>query len=215
MARITPSALITEIRGKWHGDTFQMWGGAIVARRTSRPRHTQTAARARYKGIVSTIAGCYDRLTDPQKTGWACYADLLPTEMSGFNAFLARNTTALCADHGDLSYFPDAPPVFTVPDSPAPLALVYWQPTDRFCLSWTTPSLATLYVQSFHAPQAGFSNLNSPAWRHTETVRAAQLQLSLNGSGFPTGTVIRFRARTINAYGEPSPWTDTKTAAKT
>lgn len=214
MPIITPSALITEIKGKWHGSTFQMWKGAIVVRRTTRPRHTAKVARARYKGFVSTIAGCYDSLTSDQKTGWACYADLLPTEMSGFNAFLARNTTLLCADNADFSYTPTAPVVFTVPASPAPITAAYLPTGDRFCVSWAAPSCSYLYVQGYHAPQAGFSNLNSPAWRQTKSVRSDLLDLTLDGSVFPAGTVIRFRARSINAVGEPSPWTATKSATK-
>lgn len=214
MPVITPSALITEIKGKWHGSVFQMWKGAITVRRTTRPRHTAKVARARYKGFVSTIAGCYDSLTSDQKTGWACYADLLPTEMSGFNAFLARNTTVLCPDVDALTYFADAPVAFAIPESPAPIAAAYLPVPDQFCLTWSSPSCAALYVQGFIAPQAGFSNLKSPSWRHSVTVLSDTLHLTFDGSVFPSGTVIRFRARTINTQGEPSPWSGLESATK-
>ena len=214
MAKITPSALITEIRGKWHGDTIQMWKGAIVSRNTPHPRQQPTESRAHYKGYVSDVAGRYDALSDAQKTGWLCYADLLPTQQTGFNAFLGRNVTALTANHPGLCYYEDAPTTFSPPESPAPICVDYITATDSSCISWTTPSNPNLYVQTFHAPQAGYSNLKSPSWRLTQTVAAAQLSLSLDGSPFPAGTVIRFRARTLNSYAEPSPWTETKSAIK-
>jgi hypothetical protein len=215
MAKIEPSALISEIRGKWHGDTFQMHGSQIIVRRTGRPRQARKASRALYKGQVANIAGCYDGLTASDKTSWACYADLLPTEMSGFNAYLSRNVTNLTAGHEDLDAYHTAPSVYSIPPSPAPIDAQYCALTDRYCVSWTTPPDACYYVQGHYAPQAGFSNLRSPAWRLRETVAAARLYFDLDGSGFPSGTVVRFRARTLNVFGEPSPWTATATAAKT
>lgn len=214
MAKITPSALITAIKGKWHGDTFQMWKGQIIQRRTGNPRQRHNPARSAYKGHVSTIAGCYDGLITVHKTSWACYADLLPTEMSGFNAYLSRNVTNLCADHASLIAYHCAPAVYSVPPSPAPIAGSYCSLSDLYCVSWTTPAHACYWVQGFYAPQAGFSNLKSPSWRFHETVAAAKLFFDLDGSTFPSGTVIRFRARTLNVHGEPSVWTELTTATK-
>ena len=214
MAKITPSALITEIKGKWHGDTLQMWNGAIVTRRSTKARQRPQKNRADYKGHVSDTAGKYDALTDNQKTAWICYAALLPTQMTGFNAFVSRNVSALFADHPGLCYYPDAPATYSPPASPAPITATYIPTDDSFCIAWTTPTAGGHYVQANHAPQAGFSNLNSPSWRLTDSVAAAQQYLSLDGSSFPSGTVFRFRARTLNGHAEPSAWTETKSATK-
>ena len=215
MAKITPSALITEIKGKWHGDQFQMWRGQIIARRASRPRQTPNLARAHYKGYVSQIAGCYDGLSAADKVSWACYSDLLPTEMSAFNAYLGRNVTNLTAQNAGLTAYHTAPSAYSVPPSPAPIASSYCGSSGMYCVSWATPTGSCYYVQGAFAPQAGYSNLKSPSWRFSETVAAARLYIDLDGSGFPSGTVIRFRARTLNIHGEPSPWTDIASATKT
>ena len=214
MPKITPSALITEIKGRWHGDQFQMWKGQIIARRASRPRQTPNLARARYKGYVSQIAGCYDGLSAQHKQSWACYSDLLPTVMSGFNAFLGRNVTLMTTQHPDLLPYHCAPAVYSSPESPAPLSAHFCVALGDYSVTWTTPADACYYVQGHYAPQSGYSNLRSPSWRHLETVAAALLSLDLDGSGFPSGTVIRFRARTLNIYGEPSPWTESVAATK-
>lgn len=215
MAKITPSALITDIRGKWHGDTFQVWKGATIVHRTGHPRQRPTQARTNYKQIVSDIAGCYETLTTTQKNSWTCYAALLPTEMSGFNAFLSRITCALLAGHAGLSLYFQAPAVHSTPATPAPLSLAYCASTLHFCVTWTTPNGATYYTQAHYAPQAGFSNQNYPAWRAASTVSAAQLHLDLDASGYPSGTVFRFRARTLNIYAEPSAWSTTLSETKT
>jgi hypothetical protein len=214
MAKITPSALITAIQGKWHDSVFQMWKGAIVVRRAGKPRQPQKESRAAYKGIVSDVAGDYDSISAANKTSWACYADLLPTAMSGFNAFLSLNTSALMADHAGLCLYFTAPATLSIPASPTAIAVAYCTGSDSYCVSWATPTGATYYVQAQYSPQVGYSNATFPSWRIASCVSAANLQLSLDGSGYPSGTLIRFRARTLNIYAEPSAWTATTQATK-
>ena len=208
MAKITPSALITQIKGKWHGDVFQMNRGAIVVRKAGTPHRPNKASRSAIQGTISTLAGCYDDLTATHKTSWACYQELLPTAMSGFNAFVSLNTVIISSGHPSLSPSHCAPASYTVPVSPAPIAVSFCSLSDLFCVTWTTPFAAGNYVQAQYAPQGGYSNLKSPAWRLGETVAAARLYWNLSSSQFPTGTVFRFRARTIITTGEISPWTE-------
>lgn len=215
MAKITPSILISGIQGRSEGTVFQMWKGQIISRRAVHPHQTTTPAHARYKGYVSDIAGCYYGLTATHKTSWACYANLLPTVMSGFNAFLGRNVTLLTAQHPDLIPYHCAPLTYTLPESPAPISASYCSFTERYCVGWTTPTDACYYIQGNYAYQVGYSNAKYPSWHFDETVKAARRFFDLEGSGFPTGTVIRFRARTLNIHGENSPWTDIASATKT
>lgn len=214
MPKITPSALISEIRGKWAGSTFQMWKGQIIARRSPKPHQTPKESRGRYKGIVSDLAGCYDSLTKAQKTGWCAYADLLPTIMSGFNAFLSLNSTLFLADHPDLDIRFNAPTTYTRPTSPHPFCVDYCSISDHYLMTWTAPAFLCFYTQSFYAPQAGYSNLKYPSWRIHQTVQSANKFMSLDGSGFPAGTVIRFRARNLNIHGQTSIPTPTASATK-
>lgn len=214
MSKIYPSILISGIQGRSSGTIFQMWKSQIIARRFTKPRQPITKRRAAYKGYVSTIAGCYDGLSDQNKTAWACYTDLLPTFMSGFNAFLGRNVTLLSADHPDLVPYHSAPALYWPPDSPAPIDASFCAFTGYYCVAWETPIDTCYYVQGYFAPQSGYSNVKFPPWRFHETVKAARRFFDLDGSGFPPGTVIHFRARTLNLQGEPSPWTATDSATK-
>jgi len=214
MPKIYPSIIISGMTGRAEGTIFQMWKSQIIARRYTKPRQPITAARARYKGYVSTIAGCYDGLITVHKNSWACYADLLPTFMSGFNAFLGRNVTLLSAQHADLVPYHCAPAVYSSPLSPSPIDASFCAFTGYYCVAWETPTDACYYVQGFFAPQSGYSNVKFPPWRFLETVKAARRFFDLDGSGFPAGTVIHFRARTLNVLGEPSPWAAPDSATK-
>ena len=134
--------------------------------------------------------------------------------MSGFNAFMARNSTLFLADHEDLDIRFIAPTTHTRPLSPQPFCVDYCSITDLYCMTWTTPALLCYYTQTNYAPQAGYSNLKYPAWRIHQTVQSAQKFLSLDGSTFPAGTVIRFRARNLDTHGSPSLWSPTASATK-
>jgi len=125
MPKITPSALISEIKGLWNGTVFQMWKGQIVTRNFNPGSTINKESRQQYKGVVSDLSGCYYSLSDSQKNDWICYSDLLPTQMSGFNSFMARNSTLMLADHPSLCFSVVAPPSYSPPATPAPFSVSY------------------------------------------------------------------------------------------
>jgi len=214
MPKITPSALITNIQGRWAGTTFQNWKGAIVTRATPNPRQSQARRHALYKGVTSTLAGCYGNLTNAQKTSWICYAAQLSTQMTGFNAFLSRNAVCLMAEHASLDIRFNAPPTPTTPSTPLGILIGYCSGNAIFTLSWASPLDICYYLQGAHAPQAGYSNLNSPSWRMISTIRADIQTMSLDASDFPAGTVFRFRLRTLDIHGQVSTWSETNSKTR-
>jgi len=204
MAKVTPSALITAIQGKWNGSCFQMWKNKIVVRSNPIPKFPNKASRARYKGVVSSISSCHYKLTPDQKIGWDTYSDLLPTQMTGFNAFMSRNCVLFLAQHPDLNIYFDAPPAYSPPISPAPIGLCYYPKTGHYCLFWSDPNCAGVYVQGKYAVQSGYSNQKSPSWRMFNTVASTALKMDFDASKFPIDTMIRFTALSINISGEVS-----------
>lgn len=205
MAKITPSALITAIQGKWRGSCFQMWKGQIVVRRNPMPRFPNKASRAAYKGVVSTLSGCHYRLTANQKVLWTCYSNLLPTAMTGFNAFMSRNSVIELSGHPTLCIYMTAPTVYNPPISPAPIGLCYYPSTDKYCLFWTDPNCSETFIQGKYAVQTGYSNQKSPSWRNFNTVVSTLLKMDFDASKFPNDIMIRFTALSINKKGETSP----------
>lgn len=204
MAKITPSALITAIQGKWRGSCFQMWKGQIIVRRNPMPRFPNKASRAAYKGVVSTLSGCHYSLTEDQKISWLCYSDLLPTAMTGFNAFISRNSVLELSGHPSLCIYMNAPTVYSPPIGPAPFGLCYYPVTNKYCLFWTDPNCSEVFIQGKCAVQSGYSNQKSPSWRNFNTVVSTALKMDFDASEFPSGTMIRFTALSINKRGETS-----------
>lgn len=204
MATVTPTALIAAIKGKWRGSCFQMWKGRIIIRRNPSPKPRNKASRAAYKGTISTLSACHYRLTANQQDAWNAYALLLPTAMSGYNAFMARNCALKLANHPTLCIYFNAPATYNPPTSPAPIGLCYYASLNSYCLFWTSPNCSQIFVQGYFSVQTGYSNKYSPSWRHHQTVVSTLLKMDFDASQFPTDTMIRFTARSINKNGEPS-----------
>ena len=204
MAKITPSALISEIRGKWNGSCFQMWKSAITVRRSPRPRKIISESRFNFKGTVSSLSGCFYSMTPDQRIAWRAYAALLPSQMSGYNSFMARGTALEIANHSALCVYFDAPIAYAPPISPAPIALCYYPKTAIYCIMWTNPNCASVYMQGMLSVQAMYSNEKSPKWRIFDTVPSTDLHMIFDASSFPADQMIRFTARSINMRGELS-----------
>lgn len=204
MARITPSALVASIKGKIRGDCFQVWKSTNIMR--SNPSHPLSGSlrAVEYRSTVAEISPLHYGLTALQKIAWNSYALLLPSSMSGFNAFLARNTALVLATHADLTTYFNAPASYNPPSIPSPLGLCYYPASNTYCLYWGTPNCVNMWVQGFYAPQTKFSNQAFPKYRFFQTVRSDALRMIFDASSYPSETMIRFTARAINVYGEIS-----------
>jgi len=204
LAKITPSALITEIKGKWNGTCFQMWKGIITGRRNPVHRKITSIARSNLKAALSDFSGCFYLMTVEQRIAWRAYAALLPQSMTGYNAFISRVSALELAGHPDLCVYFDAPVIYSPPISAAPIGLCYYPVSASYCLSWTDPTCQSVYVQGFLSVQTKFSNEKNCAWKMFETVPSANLHMIFDASSFPSDTMIRFTARSINMRGEIS-----------
>jgi len=208
MAKITPSSLITAIQGKWNSDTFQLWKTAIIRRRTGKPHHTPTISRSRFKGLVSEIAGRWDGLPSNVKTDWDTLAGEFPTQLSGFNVFMSLNTALVYPSHASLCYYDACTFCYFLPPTPSPISVTWIAGTQVFCVAWTTPACLSHFTQAFFAPQTGFSNLKFPKLRLGKTEISPSKLLTIDGSAYPSGTIIRFQVRSIDSYGMVSGYSD-------
>ena len=204
MAKITPSALITAIQGKWHGSCFQMWKGAIVLRSNPRPRKIISESRYNFQGSVASLSGCFYLMTPDQRIAWRTYSALLPSPMTGYNAFIARGSALEISNHSDLCVYFDAPAAYTPPMPPFPICLYYHSAADLYCIMWTDPYCASIYVQGMFSIQSMYDIKKSPKWSIFNTVPAADLHMIFDSSSFPGSQIIRFTARSINMRGELS-----------
>ena len=208
MAKIIPSAIVSNIVGKLRGTVFQRWKGRNVMRSAPVVRSSGKASAANYRAIVSEISGCHYGLTALQQIAWNSYALLLPDDMTGFNAFIARNVALECANHVCLHFYANAPTVYDPPIFPSPIGVCFYPDSNSYCIFWATPSDPDIFVQGFFAPQAYYSNQYSAKWRLFGLVRSDALFIDFDASDYPPETMIRFTIRSINLLGELSARSD-------
>lgn len=204
MAIISPSALISKITGKSRGSCFQSWKNLNVMRSSGHPRRRIKASIARYRGLVCEVSGCYSALSEVIKQSWDDYSDLLPGNLSGFNAFIARNVALLYPDHPCLDYIANPPGSYDPPDIPAYTGLCFDPFSGFYCFSWQTPNSVNSFVQLYYAPQLKYNNSKHPKLRYHSTVHASDLHAVFDSLDFNFNTVLRFAARSINLFGEVS-----------
>jgi hypothetical protein len=204
MAKIIPSALISSIQGKWHGSCFQNWKGSITVRRNPESGKRKIQSTSIFKGLVNNFSGCFYVLSSDQRIGWRYYATLLPTSMSGFNAFLSRQVALSFANHPSLSPYFTAPCFYDPPLTPSPVYLCYYSNTGIYCLFWTYPNCVDVYVQGLIALQTTYSNEKYPKFHIFNIVPSSDLHVTFDASKYYGDTVFRFSARSINVLGEIS-----------
>lgn len=204
MTKIIPSALVSAIQGKMNGSIFQNWKGHITLRRLSSVSRPKSAYYPQTKGTVSTFAGCFYMMSSNLRDAWRYYAGLLPTVMTGFNAFLSRNTALNYASHPGLCTYFTPPCVYDPPFIPAPVYLCYYPDSGLYCLFWTYPSCFGVYVQGLVAQQIMYSNEKFPSFHIFDIVPSTCLYVNFSASAYFGDVTFRFAARSINAHGEIS-----------
>ncbi len=157
MARITPSALVDDIKGSVGGVTFSSWKGcSYVKAKAKSVRNPATAAQLEVRNAMTVFSRrFFDDLTDDQRAAWDQYAQetagaersdkvqggfgsrVVPQRQfnrSGYNWFIAINV-ALVNILGFVHYaapIDDAPLGQTPPSTPELLAVVYDDTTGKF-----------------------------------------------------------------------------------
>jgi len=214
MAKITPTSLVSEIKGKLNGHVLQMWKGQIVIRAYTEPTQPRSEKQQLIRGIMNNLAGEWSNLSDGQQTLWNTYAASLTDVMSGFNAYVRNNTKLIYADHVSLTQITTPPDPTDPPTPPSDFTATYMLPADEFDIGWTAPNDGSLWIQAFVSPRAAYKDKISPMWSFIETVVSTALVINYDASDYTSPRYFRFRLRVIDAYGEVSAWTDTKVDSK-
>ncbi|MBA7653086.1 hypothetical protein ES703_60928 [subsurface metagenome] len=160
MARITPSALVDDIKGSIGGVTFSSWKGmSYVKAKAKSVRNPATADQLEIRNAMTFFSRrYYDDLTDDQRGAWDQYAQevagaersdkvqggfgsrVVPVRQfnrSGYNWFIAINVV-LVKILGFVHYaapIDDAPLGQTPPSTPELISVTYDNTTGKFV--WT------------------------------------------------------------------------------
>jgi|GEM_PF-3185310 hypothetical protein len=205
MTKVTYSGLVSGMSGRLNGSVCTQWKGKGVLRRYIKNiRQPRNEAQQTVRGLLSDLSGEFYSLTQIQKDLWTAYASALPTALTPLNAFVRLNQVLQ-------KYFPgmtrlSAPP--STPSTPEHIAgfTVSAIGSGDYCVEWTGPSTGTDVAVVDYWPMPGLDNNSNPAFKFGVSADCTDLCVAL-ATTYPAGTVMKFRARTVDLFGRTSPWT--------
>lgn len=202
MAKVLFSALVARMGGKVNGQTMSQWKGINVLKTTGNPRQPRSATQQRIRGIMNDLSGEYYALSSTLKDLWNRYASLLPNPMTGLNAYQYQNAN-LVRYLGVSKKITNPPPTPSTPESLIGFSAVNTDDTTA-TIAWTAPSTAGDYVIVDYAFMAGRDDGANPRWSFAGGASASALTV-VHTHAFPIGTVLKYRARSMDSYGRLSP----------
>lgn len=206
MAKITYSALVSDIRGKVGGHVASGWKGVnYLKKHNPSPRQPRTEEQQTIRGYMSELSVEWYTLTSSQQLLWNKYASLLDKPMTGQNAYIKSNLNIW--RYAGSEYKKTAPPA--TPSRPGAITGMSAASVDTTHnqVSWIAPCAANVTVIIDYSPQAGFDDKSSPGWSPATNV-ASQYKLTTITHSFPSGTIIKYRAKSMDEWGRMSPPSD-------
>jgi len=206
-AIIEYSALVNRIKGRVSHSVLSFWKGiSIIKRHNSGVHQPRTEKQQQIRGNFSTIAGEFYSLTLKYRELWGAHASMLPTPMTALNAFLKYNMLLE-------KYLPGTTRMTGPPKTPAtPGHIVGFTVSalaaSDFCIEFTKPVESTIYAIVDYWAMPGRDAVTSPRWTFGASAGADTGDV-LVALAYPTDTVVRFRARTMDSSGRVSPWSHT------
>jgi len=205
MAKITYSALITNISGKIGGSTLKRGKGNSIIFNTIQPAKSRTSRQHDIRGYISQLSVRWYSLSTVEREMWNAFSSLTPRKQSGINSFTMLNLKLLSAEHDDLTIITAPPTSPSTPESIKGLERNYIDSSQND-IEWTAPDDADTYMQLFYEVEPGYSFKNKEKWGLVETVCSTCLIIE-HIHNYPAGTVIYYYARSMDTSGRVSPKT--------
>lgn len=205
MAIITYSALITNISGKLGGSVLKRIKGNSIIFNRVHGKIKPTSRQHDIRGYISQLSVRWYSLTTTQREMWNNFASITPRRQSGINSFVMLNQRLLSAEHASLVIITAPPTSPSTPESVKELERTYINSTTNR-IEWTAPNDIYTYTQVYYCVEPGYVLDNKETWNMVGTVNSACLVLD-HVHSYPTGTTIKYYARSIDTSGRTSPRT--------
>lgn len=204
MAKVTYSALVNKISGSLRGSTMKGNKGTNVLLSRKRPRNEGTRRQQLVRGYTSYYSGKWYSLSDAQKELWNKYASMQGGGKSGINAYVGSNVRLKVAEHASLTEISEPPPT---PGTPAHIQglVASRNASGLLTVSWTSPQIASLYVQVYYAFDCGYQTTNKESWHLAETV-ASDVGVVTQATGVSLSRPVRVKVCSLDANGRQSPF---------
>lgn len=207
MAKVIFTALVESMHGSHgkQGSVSSEWKGVQILKRHAKPRQPRTSAQQLIRGLMNDLSGNWYQLTDTQQSLWNKYASLLQGAKTGMNAYQKLNLN-LARYLGVAQIITAPPPSPSTPDAPFGHAMNATDSTTN-TLTWTAPSTVADWMILEFSFMAGLDDRAHPRWSYAAAVSPSALTLA-HIHAFPTGTIMSYHARVMDAYGRVSPYTE-------
>lgn len=205
MAKIVYSALVDTIRKKLQGSVMSQWKGINVIKSGPTPRQPRSEKQQFIRGIMNNLAGDWYGRTSAEKELWKKYASLLPTALTGLNAYLKLNSN-LWRYLGSAFTITAPPPTPSTPEALVGFALTVTDSLNN-SLAWTTPTAVADYVIVDYSVLAGLDDGANPRWSFAAGA-SASASPATHAHTYPVGSIMRYRGRVMDSYGRVSPNTE-------
>jgi len=206
MALIEYSALVNRIKGRVSHSVLSNWKGKGVIKRHNSGIHQPRSEKQQFiRGMLSDLAGEYYSLTPVQKELWRAFSSALPKPMTPLNAYVKLNQIMQ-------KYLPGSTRLTAPPPTPSTPKHIQGFTVSQdaaadFTITWTGPSSTGEYIVCDYWPMPGLDNAVAPRFTFGISADCADLCVQL-ATTYPTGTVLKFRARTIDSFGRVSPYSE-------
>jgi hypothetical protein len=136
---------------------------------------------------------------------WEKYGQRHPGTRTGIGAFMQANMRLLAANNIGLTQI-DNPPFTPLTPTAVQEFSWYFLTASTARISWTAPDNNQIYVQTFHRLNWDYSPDYNIYWKFTETYLSTISPRNWT-HGYPTGTDIHIKMRSIDKWGRTSPQT--------
>jgi len=205
MAKVTYTAIVSNISGSLSGSTFKRNKSGGIILNKPRPKQTRTTAQYDKRRLMAELSGYWHDLSTVGKGLWNEYASLTPGRKSGYNAYLQANMRLLAANDVNLTRIDAPPPNPQTPTAIVELSKYYFFPTWNR-VSWTAPLSGTYFTQVYYTVPVRYTMNNKESWQLLGTTISTTGYID-HVHDYPVPMEIFYYARTIDLYGRISPRT--------
>jgi len=206
MAKITYTAIVSDIRGKLRGDVFTAYRGThIIRTHCANPANPQTIRQQQVRANWSTTMGCWWHLPTTYQELWEKYGQRKTDTRTGIGAYMQANARLLNADHPELVKVEHPPPTPSTPMAVQNFQWTFITPSTAR-IQWTLPAVSTTFIQVFHRLNWDYSPTYNIYWAHVITVRSDCGQYDWLHP-YPIGTDLFIKLRSLDKWGRTSPYT--------
>lgn len=206
MAKVTFSAIVTDIRGRLGSNVFSFNRGThYLKAHNPNPYNPNTSSQQTVRASFQYYTGLWRDLSPTYKQMWRQYASNLPGHLIGHNVYLKHNLRLCAASHPELVAVSHPPLTPSTPIMPNDISVATTGPTSNL-ITWQQPSDTRNYVQLFYSLDWNYTASYNKYWALIQTVRSDVGSITHNHT-YPSETLMFYKLRSICKTGSISPYT--------